>query len=316
MTHESPHHLSNLTTARLICADSLTWLQTQSKDRIGADFGGESSDRGFDLVYIDPPFNTGRRQIGPRGGYEDSWPTSEAYIEWLQQVCQRIRYLLSQRGSLFVHVDPRESHYVKVMLDKLFGRASFQNEIVWAYDYGGRTHKRWPAKHDIIFWYSLDPDAYTFNRLDEVKIPYIARKKPGSYQDVVGKFPTDVWWNSICQPNGPERTGYPTQKPVAILDRIVKVHSNPGDRVLDCFAGSGTTGEAALVNDRHVTLVDRNPEAIVHCRDRLISRAGVVWDEPLLTAPAEWLGTDMRGIRPARVSLVAPAGKPAELVTG
>lgn len=247
----------------------------------------------FDLIYIDPPFNTGRRQTlrrtrtvrdeegGDRVGfggvryrteslgeqaYEDSY---DDYLGFLGPRLEQLHRVLSSEGSLFVHVDPRESHYVKVFLDGLFGRDCFQNEIIWAYDYGARSKKRWSSKHDVILWYSKDPSRFTYRFEDIDRVPYMAPKLVGPEKARKGKTPTDVWWNTIVSPTGRERTGYPTQKPLKILERIIRVHSNPGDRVLDVFAGSGTTGEAAAVNGRSVTLVDENEQAVEVMLQRL-----------------------------------------------
>lgn len=239
----------------------------------------------FDLIYLDPPFNTGRLQKrkrlkttrddnGDRTGYqgkryrtrclgESSFSDKfDDYTAFIGPRLTEAYRLLSASGSLFFHIDYRESHYCKVLLDEIFGRESFINEIIWAYDYGARTKRRWSAKHDNILWYAKDSDNYTY-RYDSIdRIPYMAPGLVGAEKAARGKTPTDVWWQTIVSPNGKEKTGYPTQKPIAILNRIVRVHSNPGDRVLDFFAGSGTTGEAAARNGRHAVLVDSNPEAI------------------------------------------------------
>jgi len=238
------------------------------------------------LIYIDPPFNTGKVQsrtqiktvqddiggdrIGFAGrsyrteklgtsAYSD---TFDDFIGFLRPRIEEAYRVLAPTGSFFFHIDYREVHYCKVMLDEIFGRNCFQNEIIWAYDYGARTKKRWPAKHDNILWYSKDPERYTFN-LDECdRIAYMA---PG----LVGPEKADVWWHTIVPTNGKERTGYATQKPLGILERIVKVHSNPGEVVLDFFAGSGTTGEAAARHGRDYLLVDSNPQAVELMRKRL-----------------------------------------------
>ncbi len=239
-----------------------------------------------DLIYIDPPFNTGRKQSrtqirttqdnsGDRLGfqgkryqtvkigtkdYEDSFEDFEAFIKPRIKEAYRI---LKPQGYLFFHIDFRESHYCKIWLDEIFGRNCFQNEIVWAYDYGARSKKKWSAKHDNIFWYSKDPKKYTYNYDDIDRIPYMA---PALQKDKEkakrGKTPTDVWWHTIVSPNGKEKTGYPTQKPRGVIDRIIKVHSNPNDIVCDFFAGSGTVGESAHVLGRSALLVDKNPQAI------------------------------------------------------
>ena len=247
------------------------------------------------LIYIDPPFNTGRRQHRPRlrtvqdatgdrtgfggrryrterleapsgSGYND---TFDDLAEFLRPRITEAHRLLSPTGSLFFHIDPREVHYCKVMLDGVFGRASFQNEIIWAYDYGARATKRWPAKHDNILWYTRSPHLYTFNLDVCDRIPYMAPTLVGAEKAARGKTPTDVWWHTIVSPTGREKTGYPTQKPLGILERIVKVHSSPGDLVLDFFAGSGTTGEAAARNGRRFLLIDSNPEAVRIMNTRL-----------------------------------------------
>ncbi len=169
---------------------------------------------------------------------------------------------LTKDASLFVHLDSREVHYVKVALDRLLGREKFKNEIIWAYDYGGRSKNRWPAKHDTILWYALDPSNYVFNFDAMDRVPYLAPGLVGKEKAERGKTPTDVWWHTIVPTNSREKSGYPTQKPLGILSRIVKIHSQPGDVVLDFFAGSGTTGVAAARHGRGFVLVDDNPEAV------------------------------------------------------
>ena len=253
------------------------------------------------LIYIDPPFNTGRRQTrlrmktvrdqaGDRVGFgghryrtelvkaDDRSATEDAvgyddrfddFLGFLRPRVLEAYRVLTPAGSLFFHIDFREVHYCKVMLDEIFGRNCFQNEIIWAYDYGARTKKRWPAKHDNILWYSKDPERYTFDLNECDRIPYMAPGLVGPEKAARGKTPTDVWWHTIVSPTGKEKTGYATQKPLGILERIVKVHSNPGDLVLDFFAGSGTTGEAAARHGRAFCLVDQNPEAIAVMEKRL-----------------------------------------------
>ncbi len=244
------------------------------------------------LIYVDPPFNTGRRQTRTRmrtvrdvagdrvgfggkryrterigkgetgaggGGYLDDY---DDFIGFLRPRMVEARRVLTATGSLFLHIDYREVHYAKVMLDEVFGRACFQNEIIWAYDYGARAKRRWPAKHDNLLWYSRDPKRYTFNLSACDRIAYMAPELVGPEKAAVGKTPTDVWWHTIVSPTGKEKTGYPTQKPVGVLERIVKVHSKAGETVLDFFAGSGTTGEAAARHGREFVLVDANKEAI------------------------------------------------------
>ena len=260
------------------------------------------------LIYVDPPFNTGRRQSRQRmqvraaeggerkgfGGrrYEVERLDSPAYMddfdEYVPFLMSRIEAALpclTSDGSLFVHLDYREVHYVKVALDRILGRDRFMNEIVWAYDFGGRPKRRWPAKHDTLLWYVLDPKRYVF-RFDEMdRIPYMAPGLVGKEKAARGKTPTDVWWHTIVPTSGKEKTGYPTQKPLGVLERIIKVHSEPGDVVLDFFAGSGTTGEAAARLGRGFVLIDEHPEAIETMRRRL---AG--WEPDIEVA-----GDDQRG---------------------
>jgi site-specific DNA-methyltransferase (adenine-specific) len=247
------------------------------------------------LIYIDPPFNTGRAQArkrmrvssakadsgesrrGFRGltygveriesaRYEDHFDDFEGFL--LPRIEASLRCLAAD-GSLFVHLDAREVHYVKVALDRLLGRDRFVNEIIWAYDYGARPKTRWPAKHDTILWYALDPSRYVFRYDDIDRIPYMAPGLVTPEKAARGKTPTDVWWHTIVPTNGREKTGYPTQKPLGILQRIVKVHTDPGDVILDFFAGSGTTGDAAARNDRGFVLIDESPEAVAVAAKRL-----------------------------------------------
>ena len=243
------------------------------------------ADASFDLIYVDPPFNTGKRQSrarlktvrdadGDRTGFQGARYRTirlgrksfaddfDDYLAFLEPRLAEARRLLAPTGSFFLHLNWREVHYAKVLLDGLYGRASFMNEIVWAYDYGARSRSRWSAKHDNILWYARNPKRYTFRYDDVDRIPYMAPNLVTPEKRARGKTPTDVWWQTIVSPMGKEKTGYPTQKPLAILNRIVRVHSNPGDRVLDFFAGSGTTGEAAVRNGRSAVLIDSSRAAL------------------------------------------------------
>lgn len=191
------------------------------------------------------------------------------YLGFLEPRLAQAHRLLKPNGSLFLHIDYREVHYVKVLLDMVFGRDSFINEIIWAYDYGARATRRWSPKHDNILWYAKDPTNYTYRYEDIERIPYMAPGLVGPEKAERGKTPTDTWWHTIVSTNGREKTGYPTQKPLGVLNRIIRVHSNPGDRVLDFFAGSGTTGVAAANHGREAVLVDSNPEAVAIMAKRL-----------------------------------------------
>ena len=191
------------------------------------------------------------------------------FAEFLRPRLIEAKRILTADGSLFMHIDYREVHYIKVMLDGIFGRASFINEIIWSYDYGGKPRNRWAAKHDNILWYAKDPADYVFHHDAIDRIPYMAPDLVGPEKAARGKVPTDVWWMTIVPTNSKEKTGYPTQKPLKLVDRIVRVHSDEGDTVLDFFAGSGTAGEAAAKNGRRFILVDENPEAIATMKTRL-----------------------------------------------
>lgn len=242
------------------------------------------ADESIDLIYIDPPFNTGKTQqhtrmrtipheqgdrVGFQGkryqtvklgqkSYNDQF---EDLPQFLKPRLEHAHRLLKPSGSLYFHIDYREVHYCKVLLDSIFGRESFINEIIWAYDYGARTHKRWPAKHDNILWYAKTPDNYVFHYDTLDRLPYLSPGLVGKEKAARGKTPTDVWWHTIVPTNSRERTGYPTQKPLGILRRIIAASSSPGDHVLDFFAGSGTTGAACLELGRQFTLIDNNPQA-------------------------------------------------------
>ncbi|NPV42077.1 MAG: site-specific DNA-methyltransferase [Anaerolineae bacterium] len=261
---------------------------------------GKLPDASVSLVYIDPPFNTGRTQsrkrirtvssengdrVGFQGkryetqvvgvkGYRDIY---DDYLAFLEPRLREARRLLTPTGSLYFHIDFREVHYCKILLDEIFGRESFINEIIWAYDYGARTRKRWPPKHDNILWYAKDPQNYVFNYEEIERIPYMAPGLVGKEKAARGKLPTDTWWHTIVATNSKEKTGYPTQKPLAILRRIVQASSNPGDTVLDFFAGSGTTGAACLEMNRRFILVDNNPQAMEVMAERFKNVPDIQW---------------------------------------
>jgi len=248
-------------------------------------------DKSFQLIYIDPPFNTGRKQVrtnrtstesktgnlGFQGkryeqvvntvlSYDDEFADYWAFLE--PRLIQAHR-LLKQTGTLYLHLDYREAHYAKVLLDALFGRECFLNEIIWAYDYGGKSKSRWPAKHDTILVYVKDPDNYYFNSEEVDREPYMAPGLVTKEKVEKGKLPTDVWWHTIVSPTGKEKTGYPTQKPLGILRRIISASTKQGDRVLDFFAGSGTTAHAAWELKREFVVIDQNPESLKVIRQRL-----------------------------------------------
>jgi site-specific DNA-methyltransferase (adenine-specific) len=252
------------------------------------------ADASFQLVYIDPPFNTGKvqarqmlqvvrdeegRHTGFQGhrystrllahsSYADSF---DDYLAFLAPRLNEAHRLLTQEGTLYFHIDYREAHHCKLLLDEIFGRECFLNEIIWAYDYGGRTKRRWPAKHDTILVYVKDVDAYHFDSEAVDREPYMAPGLVTPEKVARGKLPTDVWWHTIVPTSGHEKTGYPTQKPEGIVRRMVQASTRPGDWCLDFFAGSGTLGAVATQLGRHYVLIDSNPEAVRIMRARLSS---------------------------------------------
>jgi site-specific DNA-methyltransferase (adenine-specific) len=251
------------------------------------------SDASVQLIYIDPPFNTGgtqqRRALrttraaegGDRTGFGGRrYATTEigrmgyldAFDDYLAFIAPRLeqaRRLLTESGTLYLHIDWREAHYCKVLLDQIFGRDCFLNEVIWAYDYGGRARDRWPAKHDTILVYTKSMKRHLFDQDSITRVPYLAPGLVTPEKAARGKLPTDVWWHTIVATNGKEKTGYPTQKPEAVLRRVLEPSSRPGDWVLDFFAGSGTTGAVAAAMGRRFVMVDANPEAVQVMRRRL-----------------------------------------------
>jgi site-specific DNA-methyltransferase (adenine-specific) len=246
----------------------------------------------FRLIYLDPPFNTGRVQSrqaitttrsseGTRKGFKgNNYDTIKGiltkyddtfadYWEFLEPRLIEAWRLLADDGTLYLHLDFREAHYAKVVLDALFGRDNFLNEIVWAYDFGARATRKWPAKHDTILVYVKNPKTYYFDNLAVDREPYMAPGLVTPEKAALGKLPTDVWWHTIVSPTGREKTGYATQKPEGVLRRVIQASSAPGDWVLDFFAGSGTTGAVAASLGRRFVLVDENPDAIAIMRERL-----------------------------------------------
>jgi len=254
------------------------------------------------LIYIDPPFNTGTLRShggmrvtrtaegeGDRRGfkgnsystetlvtrvYEDSF---DDFLGFLEPRLIEARRVLAEDGSLYFHIDYREVHYCKILLDGIFGRHCFVNEIIWAYDYGGRSKRRWPPKHDNILFYVKDPESYTFDIEAVERIPYMAPGLVTPEKAARGKTPTDTWWHTIVPTAGRERTGYPTQKPLGIVRRIVAASSRRGDTVLDFFAGSGTTGVACLESGRHFVLVDNNIQAMEVMEHRFMGVSDIEW---------------------------------------
>jgi len=249
-------------------------------------------DGAFGMIYLDPPFNTGRERTarrlrtgaasdGDRTGFGGRRYRSEPlesssyrdrfddYLGFLEPRLREARRLLDPEGTLYLHLDYREAHYVKLLCDEIYGRDCFLNEIIWAYDYGAKPRRRWPAKHDTILVYVRDPDGYWFDAEEVEREPYMAPGLVTPEKAARGKLPTDVWWHTIVPTSGRERTGYPTQKPEGLLRRMVLASSRPGDRVADFFAGSGTLGAVAAATGRRYVLVDANPEAVSIMERRL-----------------------------------------------
>jgi DNA modification methylase len=250
-------------------------------------------DGSVDLIYIDPPFGTGTIR---RGGHDSSHRYRDVpgdpsrYVAWLHERLAQSRRVLSSHGSLFVHLDYRTVHYVKVELDTIFGRDRFINELIWCYSVGGKSRRSFGRKHDTILWYSRTAEYAFFP--DAVKVP----RKSGSHMRVVqtedgelvqektdrksgkvyryplsaGKVPED-WWTDIeiLNRGDAERTGWPTQKPERLLERIIQSTTTPGALVADWFCGSGTTGVVAQRLDRRFVLVDRESHAIACAQARL-----------------------------------------------
>ncbi len=252
----------------------------------------ELPDACFDLIYLDPPFNTGRAQrrdtlsvsadpsavrvgFGERRyssrllhsiSYDDAFAD---YLSFLEARLRRCRDLLAAHGTLYFHIDYREAHYCKLLLDEVFGREAFLNELIWSYDYGAKPRRRWPAKHDTILVYVRTPGAHHFDADAVEREPYMAPGLVGAEKAARGKRPTDVWFHTIVPTNGPEKTGYPTQKPEGVLRRILAASSRPGGWCLDPFAGSGTLGAVARDLGRRFVMIDSSPEAIAVARRRL-----------------------------------------------
>ena len=273
-----------------------------------ADILPRLADESFRLIYVDPPFNSGkvqrrqelatvRSEDGDRVGFGGQryrtvslGATSYAdifddYLDFIGPRLEHARRLLTADGTLYFHIDYREAHYCKVLLDQIFGRDCFINEIIWAYDYGGRSRRRWPAKHDTILVYAKDADRYFFDQDAIERIPYMAPGLVSKEKAARGKLPTDVWWHTIVPTNGKEKTGYATQKPEGILRRILSASSQEGDCVLDFFAGSGTTGAVAQQMNRRFVMIDNNDEAISVMARRL-GTSGVRYADGLLQSLA------------------------------
>jgi site-specific DNA-methyltransferase (adenine-specific) len=274
---------------QIIHSDNLEYLKTLP-------------DGSVNLIYIDPPFNTGKKQKltriktvrsedGDRVGYKgEAYKTKtlgsisysdifDDFMGFLRPRLEEAYRVLAPNGTLYFHIDYREVHYCKILLDQIFGRDCFRNEVIWAYDYGGRGRDRWPCKHDNILVYVKDINNFVFNYDDIERIPYMAPGLVTPQKAALGKLPTDTWWHTIVPTNGSERLGYPTQKPLGILRRIVMAASNPGDIVLDFFAGSGTTGAACLELGRKFILVDESEEAIAIMKKRFSANQDIDWQE-------------------------------------
>jgi site-specific DNA-methyltransferase (adenine-specific) len=296
----SPFDLSADERGLVVHADNLTVLAALPEASV-------------DLIYIDPPFNTGKNQTrvamrteldsaGDRTGFKgaryrtvrtgsQSYADSfDDYLGFLAPRIEHARRLLKPTGSFYFHIDYREVHYCKLLIDEIFGRECFLNEIIWAYDYGARATRRWPAKHDNILFYVRDPERYHFDTGEVDRIPYLAPALVGAEKAERGKLPTDTWWHTIVSPTGKEKLGYPTQKPIGVVERIVRASCPPGGVALDFFAGSGTLGAAALRCGRRFMLVDVLPNAFETMQRRFAGEPGVRFESaptpPVQAAPS------------------------------
>lgn len=261
---------------RLVCADA-------------GDELGRWTDRSLHAIYVDPPFATGVVRTGRGHRYADRSDDPDAFVAWLGPLLAHARRSLTEDGSLFVHLDYRTVHYVKVALDRLFGRERFVNEIAWCYAVGGKSRRGFGRKHDTILWYARGDDWAFYP--DAVRVP----RRGGSHMRVVldggrpvqektdrktgrvyrypiaaGKVPED-WWTDIETLNHSdrERTGWPSQKPERLVERIVRATTAPGDRVADWFAGSGTTAAVAHRLGRRYVVAEAEAGAVAIIRERL-----------------------------------------------
>ena len=281
----------------LFLGDSL-----ELSDRLTGKYGGR-----VQCVYLDPPFFTGslfnmRVRVGERewrsgagslelSAYSDKWASAEEYISEIRALAELARELMSDTGVIFLHVDWRMQARLRIMMDEVFGENNFMNEIIWTYQTGGRARKYFSRKHDVILFYRKGP-AYRFyienvpisrtdarrnhmkRQVDKDGRVYRTIKSGGKvykYYDDDPVYPGDVWDDvSHLQQKDPQRTGYDTQKPLKLLERIVLCSTRPGDIVCDLTCGSGTALEAAAINGRNFVGVDMSPLAVQTARRRLV----------------------------------------------
>ena len=272
---------------RLLLADCM-----QAQDHL--------ADQSLDLIYMDPPFGTGLVRKNNDRTYRDLLDDPVAFVEWIRPCLEHSHRLLRPTASLFVHLDYRTVHYVKVLLDQIFGRQHFVNEIVWCYSVGGKGRRSFGKKHDTILWYGKSSEYLFFPKaiavprkgsshmrvvMDESGQPVQEKtdRKTGKvyrYPVSEGKVPED-WWTDIETLNRSdrERVGWPTQKPTRLLERILKATTEPGQRVADWFSGSGTTAVVAQRLGRSFTVTDREPGAVQCALDRLQTQGAVLASE-------------------------------------
>lgn len=263
------------TANRVIEGDNLAVMRD-----LAGELGGKVA-----LAYMDPPFGTGR----DFGAYDDRWETRDALVAMLRPRFEAVHALLRDDGSILVHLDHRVAHAVAMVLDELFGagdrdpresvpRAGFRNEIIWTYGLGGSSSRFYPRKHDVIFWYTKGSDwifdpptmpARSIRLKGKQKKQLDVFAGPPSLAEIPLDGSTDVWDVASINNMAKERTGYPTQKPLALLERFVLAHSRAGDLVLDPFCGSGTTLAAAAKHGRSAIGIDKSPEAVRIARSRL-----------------------------------------------
>jgi site-specific DNA-methyltransferase (adenine-specific) len=244
-------------------------------------------DSSIDLIYTDPPFGTGDMQTMSRKKagtviskieYSDKFSN---YMEFLEPHLWEMHRVLKDTGTMYLHLDWRWVHYAKVVCDEIFGYDNFLNEIIWSYNFGGRGKDRFPQKHDTILVYAKELGKHTFNWDDIDRIPYAApalqyagrTKEEAEKRIAEGQVPTDVWSMSIVGTASKERIGYPNQKPLKLIKRIIAASSNPNDIVIDPFVGSGSTAGAAIEMDRRFIVNDASQHAIDTMKKRFANNS-------------------------------------------
>jgi DNA modification methylase len=226
----------------------------------------EIEDASIDLMYVDPPFNTGQTQTASAGSYEDSWASTDQWLAWFRQRLAATLSKLKPTSSILIHTDWRTSHRVRVLLDELLGEDRFVNHLIWRYGLGGSSPRRFARKHDDILFYCIDPDAYYF---EAPMVPATSNRMKGQL-----KKATDVLDVPSINNMASERVGYPTQKPLALLELLIGACCPKGGVVLDPCCGSGTTLVAAQQIGRIGIGCDVSPDAVRVTEERLKKAPG------------------------------------------